>query len=129
MLPHGSNGQPATEPAGHRSTAGAAPQGAGRQINIWGAGSAAVLIVCLGITAVAVWKWWSDPLARTLMGVFGFGAAAIGGAVAGIVLVPLGLMRERKTWWILGLVVGIASFAAMIAAIIWAVRADSMMRG
>jgi hypothetical protein len=63
---------------------------------------------------------------RTLVLLFLSATVAVAGAVAGIVLVPLGLSRNRPGLWVTGLIVGVISFAAMITTIAWALKAQSL---
>jgi hypothetical protein len=70
--------------------------------------------------------WGGDPVVRTLVLLFLSATVAVAGAVAGIVLVPLGLSRGRPGLWVTGLIVGVISFAAMITAIAWALKAQSL---
>lgn len=64
----------------------------------------------------------------TLVLIFLSATAAVGGASGAIWLVVLGATREKRSLWVWGLVIGVASFGAMIAAIAWAIKADPTVR-
>jgi hypothetical protein len=86
-------------------------------------------IILAGSAAMAggmLIAWGGDPVVRILVLLFLSATIAVAGAVAGIVLVPLGLSRNRPGLWVTGLIVGVISFAAMITAIGWALRAQSL---
>jgi hypothetical protein len=86
--------------------------------------SGIILAMCVAMAGGMLIAWGRDPVVRTLLLLFLSATVAIAGAVAGIVLVPLGLSRKRPGLWVTGLIVGVISFAAMIAAIGWAMRAE-----
>lgn len=88
--------------------------------------SGVVLLMSVLVTIGAAVSWIGDPVAGALLLLFLCATLAVAGAVTGIVLVPLGLSRGRRGWWVTGLVVGVISFAAMIAAIAWALRAEAV---
>lgn len=83
-----------------------------------------ILAMCVAMAGGMIIAWGRDPVVQTLLLLFLSATVAIAGAVAGIVLVPLGLSRRRPALWVTGLIVGIISFAAMITAIGWAMRAE-----
>jgi hypothetical protein len=90
--------------------------------------SGIILAVCVLMAGGMLVAWWHDPVVRILVLLFASATAAVAGAVTGIVLVPLGLSRQRTGLWVTGLIVGVISFAAMIAAIGWALKAEWIAR-
>ena len=115
------NGSAATARRGGRTcsvprTTTAADAGASPHYSYRGLGwlSGIILAFCVLMAGGMLVAWWHDPVVRILVLLFVSATAAVAGTVAGIVLVPLGLSRNRRGLWVTGLIVGVISFAAMI---------------
>ena len=95
---------------------------------VWGTVCLAALALAAAVSAVFA-AYGTGGLVAALSLVFLLATLAIAGAIGGIVLFWVGLARGRRRLWLAGLIVGSAAFVAMIAAIAWAIRADSLAQG